>query len=64
MTRMARVGDWKSCVSDTFNHNNENLIKRHSRTGRPLGNSEFISKLEIITGQTLAPGRPRPRISK
>lgn len=53
MARMARLANWKSCPRIP-------LIKRHSRTGRPLGNSEFISKLEIITGQALTPGRPGP----
>ena len=63
---LARVDNWKAYLSDTFHHHNEILIKQHSRTGRPLGNSEFVSKLEIITGQTLAPGKPgpKPRISK
>ena len=38
--------------------NNTNLIKQHTRTGRPLGSTEFIRKLEVITGEELAPKRP------
>ncbi|MCP5004679.1 MAG: transposase, partial [Planctomycetes bacterium] len=37
-----------------------NQIKQHTRTGRPLGNMEFIRKMEGITGIDLSlktPGR-------
>ena len=37
---------------------NTNLIKQHTRTGRPLGNTEFIRKLEVFTGEELAPKKP------
>ncbi len=38
-------------------------IRRHNRTGRPLGSAEFIQTLEQQTGKTLAPGRPGPKPS-
>ena len=37
---------------------NTNLIKQHTRTGRPLGGTEFIRELEVFTGEELAPKRP------
>ncbi len=37
---------------------NTKLIKQHTRTGRPLGSTEFIRKLEVFTGEELAPKRP------
>ena len=40
---------------------NTNLIKQHTRTGRPPGNIEFIRKLEVFTGEELAPKKPRPK---
>ena len=38
------------------------LFERHERTGRPLGDAEFIARLEQATGRELArkkPGRKR-----
>jgi len=37
-------------------------VRRHTRSGRPFGDSEFIAQLEGVTGralQTRSPGRPR-----
>ena len=41
--------------------NNTNLIKQHTRTGRPLGHTEFIRKLEVFTGKELAPNKAGPK---
>jgi len=35
-----------------------NLIKQHTRTGRPPGNTEILRKLEVFTGEDLAPKKP------
>jgi putative transposase len=43
----------------------DDLIRRHTRTGRPLGSDEFLRQLESQTGRKLLPqkrGRP-PRTS-
>jgi len=72
MARMARVviPDYPHHVTQRGNRRqktffceddyryNINLIKQHTRTGRPLGNTEFIPKLEVFTGDDLAPKRP------
>lgn len=58
---LARVSNWEAWLADIFRYDNENLIKQHSRTGRPPGNSEIVSELEVFTAQTLAPGRPGPK---
>jgi len=41
----------------------DDLIRRHTRTGRPLGSELFLSGLEILTGRKLLPQKrgPRPR---
>lgn len=59
MARMARVvipDHAKPCSSD--DNKNTELIKQQTRTGRPLGSTEFIRELEISTGEELAPKRP------
>ena len=45
-----------SCEDD-YRYNTK-LIKQHTRTGRPLGSTEFIRKLEVFTGEELAPKKP------
>lgn len=44
----------------------EALFERHERTGRPLGDSDFIARLENATGRALAPQKPgrKPKAGK
>ena len=53
-----RVDRWSAYLSDTVRPDKEKLIERHTLTGRPLGNQDFVRKLEIITGEELVPKRP------
>ncbi len=53
-----RAGNWSEFLSGSDDSNNTDLIKQHTRTGRPLGSTEFIHKLELFTGEELAPKRP------
>lgn len=53
-----RIDNWRTYLSDTDMGNDENLIKQHSRTGRPLGCDDFVRKLEAFTGKILLPKRP------
>jgi putative transposase len=55
-----RVQRWGPYLSITDKPNdNEEIIERHNRSGRPLGNNRFVKKLEKITGGTLAPKKSR-----
>lgn len=36
-----------------------NPIRKHEKTGRPLGSANFIEKMESLTGRTLRPQRKR-----
>ncbi len=61
-----RIDDWEKYLSHTDIGTSTNMIKRHTRTGRPLGSVEFIHKLEAITGIDLSlkvPGR-KPTIKQ
>ncbi|MCB1759639.1 MAG: transposase [Gammaproteobacteria bacterium] len=55
---LERVADWQTYLSNDIEPQTAESIKRHARTGRPLGTPEFVRKLESITGKTLAPKRP------
>ncbi len=48
-----RVNNWSAYLSSDKQECND-LISKHTRTGRPLGNERFIERLEIISGKTLA----------
>jgi putative transposase len=57
---LERIDDWGAYLSDTDNGSNIDIIKQHTRTGRPLGSVGFIQKLESMTGMDFSiksPGR-------
>jgi putative transposase len=55
------IGDWKMYLSCFDDCDIETKILKHSATGRPLGNKQFIDKLEKLTGRSLKKGRPGPK---
>ena len=56
-----RIADWEAYLSSSTRSDRAESIRRHNRTGRPLGNTEFIKILEKQTGKTLTPKRPGPK---
>jgi putative transposase len=52
------VDNWESYLSHSRTVDEMKRITQHSRTGRPLGSSEFIRRLEAISGKALAPRKP------
>ena len=59
------VDDWSAYLADANEHNDvHEHIERHSRTGRPLGDASFVSKLEVMTGKSLAPKKPGRKPSR
>lgn len=57
-----RIDSWNTYLSDTNRLDDEKQIKRHTRTGRPLGGDHFMRRLEALTGKQLIPktaGRKR-----
>ena len=54
-----RVANWGAYLTDTKEISVKNeVIKRHTQTGRPLGSDEFVKQLEALTGKSLVPGKP------
>lgn len=56
------IGNWREFLLSAENVANIDDIRRHSSTGRPLGDDDFLDKLETLTGRELKPkksGRPR-----
>ena len=50
--------DWLKFLQEDEPEEEVSLIRKHARTGRPLGNEGFIRRLEQITGRTLLIQRP------
>ncbi len=57
----ARISDWRGYLSDELTTKNLDVLRRHTRTGRPAGDRMFIEKLEAFTGKRLRRRRPGPR---
>jgi len=56
------VDDWRQFLSSDVSEEECEALRRHERTGRPLGNKRFIERLESKLSRILAPqkgGRPK-----
>ena len=58
------VDDWRAYLHESDEA--WDSIRRHERTGRPLGSPQFVADLEKMTGRELAkrPPGPKPRRSR
>ena len=55
------VGDWRAFLSEAVNEEGIQLLKKHERTGRPLGSQRFVVGLEKIAGRGLLRQAPGPK---
>jgi len=55
---LSEIKDWSSYLSEGDENIDKNLFKKHARTGRPLGDDKFLTKLEEITGKVLKKRKP------
>lgn len=58
------IGDWKAFLLQGVDQECIRKMQLHQKTGRPLGNDNFIDSLEMETQRTLRPQKRGPRISK
>ena len=56
-----RIEDWRRYLAEQDPEETVEQIRKHTRTGRPMGENEFLDKLEQLTGQTLRKGKPGPK---
>jgi len=52
---------WKRFLSVDAAEPEIELFRKHERTGRPLGENDFIEKLERLLDRTLKPQKPGPK---
>lgn len=57
---LERIGDWRSFLDQTAPPAEIEALRRHGRTGRPLGPRDFLERLELQAGRPILP-RPRGR---
>ncbi|HHH44196.1 MAG TPA: transposase [Gammaproteobacteria bacterium] len=55
-----RVDAWKRYLDQDQPDSGFDTIRKHARTGRPLGSDSFMDAAERITGRTLRPRPPGP----
>jgi putative transposase len=60
---LERVGDWKDFLCLGVSEDEVKQLRRHERTGRPLGSERFIGAVERKLGRTLLRGKPGPKRS-
>jgi putative transposase len=65
LTRIAALDigprDWRGFLSGGLDDADLETIRKGERTGRPLGDAAFVSRLEAQTGRELAPRKPGPK---
>ncbi|MRR18143.1 MAG: transposase [Deltaproteobacteria bacterium] len=57
------VPDWKTFLLVGFDEKDKEyqLIRKHQKTGRPLGDSEFVRKVEQTCNRVLSKQKPGPK---
>jgi len=58
---MAEVNDWRGFVAAGEDEATVARLRRHARTGRPLGDAGFIARLEDELGRRLRRRKPGPK---
>jgi putative transposase len=60
---LGRVADWREYLSTEADSTDAEFLRRHMRTGRPLGSPEFVESLEARVRRALVPRKrgPKPR---
>ena len=56
--------DWSDFLSSAYTEKDAESLRKHERSGRPLGNEALVERLEMKLGLTLkpqSPGRARTR---
>ena len=57
-----RVADWRTFLMEDPSQGDIERFRAHERTGRPLGDGQLISKLEVMLGRNLRRKKPGPKL--
>jgi putative transposase len=53
--------DWESFLMKDIDTETIEVFRKHERTGRPIGDDDFIEKVEKITGRRVKARKPGPK---
>jgi len=59
---LERVNDWREYLMEPLKAKPEELLRRHERTGRPLGEAAFLDRIEAILGRLVRPREAGPAL--
>lgn len=55
------ISNWSLYLAEEDNASDMNIFRQHIRTGRPLGDDNYLEQLERITGKDLKRKKPGPK---
>jgi putative transposase len=55
---LERVKDWREFLAQAMEADEVKLMRSHERTGRPLGESGFLDRIEKMLGRIVRPAKP------
>ncbi len=58
---LERVDDWRAFLAEGLAIEEAEEIRRHERTGRPMGSDSFVTRLEGLLGRVLHRQPPGPK---
>jgi len=58
---LGMIGDWRAFLKSAMPEEELRDIRRHARTGRPLGDESFLARLEEMVGRVLKPQKRGPK---
>lgn len=58
---LQRVPDWRAFLRAGLDEARIDALRRHGRSGRPLGDAAFLDRLEALTGRRLRRAKPGPK---
>ncbi len=58
---LGRVAHWRDYLGTEPDSTDTEMLRRHLRTGRPLGSPEFVESLEAKVGRALVPRKRGPK---
>jgi putative transposase len=61
---LAQVNDWKGFLATPVTESQVRELRRHERSGRPVGHEHFVLTVERTLGRTLRRGKPGPKRSQ
>jgi putative transposase len=59
-----RVQDWRQFLAEGLPTEEVELLRRHARTGRPLGETAFLDRIERLLHRVVRPAKPGPKPMK